>query len=129
MPCRVRVVEGGDAFLRSHQEIAYSFLKLVAQRLYGLTNFRGRCSPDRRARCGHVGEALLNGIGQRPVVSFRHQHTIYDFNMRNARGKQGGQRLHRGNHQTDLGGRVESESESHLFVDTLMPPVLEKTVR
>ena len=38
-PCRAYVVEGGDAFLQSHTEIAYQLSKLLAQRLHGLTAY------------------------------------------------------------------------------------------
>jgi CRP/FNR family cyclic AMP-dependent transcriptional regulator len=38
-PCSAYVVEGGDAFLRSHEEIAYHLSKLLAQRLHGLTTY------------------------------------------------------------------------------------------
>ena len=37
--CRVHVVEGGDAFLQSHPEIAYELSKLLAQRLHRLTTY------------------------------------------------------------------------------------------
>jgi hypothetical protein len=63
MPCRVRVVEGGDAFLRSHQEIAYSFLKLVAQRLYGLTNFVGDVRPTAGPVVVTLEKRFLMGLG------------------------------------------------------------------
>ena len=38
-PCSAHVVEGGDAFLQSHKEIAYQLSKLLAQRLHGLTTY------------------------------------------------------------------------------------------
>jgi CRP/FNR family cyclic AMP-dependent transcriptional regulator len=38
-PCRAHVVAGGDAFLRSHTEVAYQLSKLLAQRLHGLTTY------------------------------------------------------------------------------------------
>ena len=32
--CRTYWIEDGDAFLRANKDIAYDFLKVVAQRLY-----------------------------------------------------------------------------------------------
>jgi CRP/FNR family transcriptional regulator, cyclic AMP receptor protein len=37
--CSAHVVEGGEAFLQSHQEITYQLSKLLAQRLHGLTSY------------------------------------------------------------------------------------------
>lgn len=38
-PCRVHFIEDGDAFLRSNKEVAYDFLKVLAQRLHGMTTY------------------------------------------------------------------------------------------
>ena len=35
--CQVHWIEDGDTFLRSNKDVAYDFLKVVAQRLYGVT--------------------------------------------------------------------------------------------
>ena len=35
--CRAHWIEGGDAFLQSNKEVAYDFLKILAQRLSGAT--------------------------------------------------------------------------------------------
>ncbi len=37
--CSFHVAEGGDAFLQSHQDIAYLLAKLLAQRLHGVTGY------------------------------------------------------------------------------------------
>jgi CRP/FNR family transcriptional regulator, cyclic AMP receptor protein len=37
--CRVHLIEDGDAFLRSNKEVAYDFLKVLAQRLQGVTTY------------------------------------------------------------------------------------------
>jgi CRP/FNR family cyclic AMP-dependent transcriptional regulator len=36
-PCRVHMIEDGDAFLRSNQDMAYDLLKIMAGRLQGVT--------------------------------------------------------------------------------------------
>jgi CRP-like cAMP-binding protein len=38
-PCTAHAIEGGDAFLQSHQDIAYHLSKLLAQRLHGVTTY------------------------------------------------------------------------------------------
>lgn len=38
-PCTAHMVEGSEAFLRSHQEITYQLSKLLAQRVYRLTSY------------------------------------------------------------------------------------------
>lgn len=38
-PTRAYVVDSADAFLRSHQELAYSVSRLLAQRLHGMTTY------------------------------------------------------------------------------------------
>jgi CRP/FNR family cyclic AMP-dependent transcriptional regulator len=38
-PCTVHVVEGGEDFLKSHQDIAYQLSKLLAHRVYSLTSY------------------------------------------------------------------------------------------
>lgn len=37
--CSAHVVEDGDAFLRSHPEVAHELAKLLAQRLHGVTGY------------------------------------------------------------------------------------------
>jgi len=41
LPVRELVPGADGEFLQRHQEVAYSLLKLFAQRLYGLTNYLG----------------------------------------------------------------------------------------
>lgn len=36
-PCRVHMIEDGDAFLRENKDMAYDLLKIVAGRLQGVT--------------------------------------------------------------------------------------------
>jgi CRP/FNR family cyclic AMP-dependent transcriptional regulator len=36
-PCRVHLIEDGDAFLRENKDMAYDLLKIVAGRLQGVT--------------------------------------------------------------------------------------------
>ena len=36
-PCRVHMIEDGDAFLRSNKDMAYDLLKIMAGRLQGVT--------------------------------------------------------------------------------------------
>jgi CRP/FNR family cyclic AMP-dependent transcriptional regulator len=38
-PCTAHMVQDGDLFLQSHQEIAYQLSKLLAQRVYRLTTY------------------------------------------------------------------------------------------
>lgn len=36
--CQVYFIKDGEAFLRSNKDVAYDFLKIVAQRLHGVTS-------------------------------------------------------------------------------------------
>ena len=36
-PCRIHMIEDGDAFLRENKDMAYDLLKIVAGRLQGVT--------------------------------------------------------------------------------------------
>ncbi len=37
--CRVHMIHDGDAFLRANKEVAYDFLKVIAERLYSVTTY------------------------------------------------------------------------------------------
>jgi CRP/FNR family transcriptional regulator, cyclic AMP receptor protein len=66
-PCSAYVVEGGDAFLRSHKEIAYQLSKLLAQRLYGLTTYL----VDLKRQFEHQGNHL--SMVDEVLETLRHQ--------------------------------------------------------
>ncbi|MGE0739955.1 MAG: Crp/Fnr family transcriptional regulator [Hyphomonadaceae bacterium] len=38
-PCTAHVIEGGEAFLQTHKEIAFQLAKLLAHRLHGVTGY------------------------------------------------------------------------------------------
>ncbi|MBL8548898.1 MAG: cyclic nucleotide-binding domain-containing protein [Hyphomonadaceae bacterium] len=52
---RAHVIEGGDAFLQTHQEIAYLLSKLLAQRLHGVTTYLVDLKQQFEDQSNHLG--------------------------------------------------------------------------
>jgi CRP/FNR family cyclic AMP-dependent transcriptional regulator len=52
---RAHVIEGGDAFLQSHKEIAYQLAKLLAQRLHGVTTYLVDLKQQFEDQSNHLG--------------------------------------------------------------------------
>jgi CRP/FNR family cyclic AMP-dependent transcriptional regulator len=60
-PCRLFVVDGGEAFLRAHHDISTHLAKLLAQRLYSVTTYLADLKSqfeDRKDHLGMVDEVL-----------------------------------------------------------------------
>lgn len=72
-PCKAYVVEGGDAFLQSHKEIAYQLSKLLAQRLYGLTTYLVDLKDQYEHRDDHL--SMVDGILETLVHQQDHSFT------------------------------------------------------
>ena len=65
----VRVIEGGEAFLQSHQEIAFYLAKMLAQRLHGVTSYLVDLKAqfeDHEDHFGMVDEILETLVHQQP---------------------------------------------------------------
>lgn len=68
--CSAHVIEGGDAFLQSHQEVAYQLAKLLAQRLHGVTTYLADLKRQFEGEDNHLGmvddilEALVHDQGR-----------------------------------------------------------------
>lgn len=54
-PCSVHVIEGGEAFLASHQEVALHLAKMLAQRLHGVTSYLVDLKRQFEGETGHLG--------------------------------------------------------------------------
>lgn len=54
-PCSVHVIEGGEAFLASHQEVAFHLAKMLAQRLHGVTSYLVDLKRQFEDQAGHLG--------------------------------------------------------------------------
>ena len=53
--CSAHVVEGGEAFLASHQEIAFHLARMLAQRLHGVTSYLVDLKVQFEDQAGHLG--------------------------------------------------------------------------
>ena len=54
-PCSVHVIEGGEAFLASHQEVAFHLAKMLAQRLHGVSSYLVDLKRQFEDHDGHLG--------------------------------------------------------------------------
>jgi CRP-like cAMP-binding protein len=71
-PCSLHVIEGGAAFLQSHQEIAYQLSKLLAQRLHGLTTYLVDLKRQFEHRDDHLGmvDEVLETLAHQQARTF-----------------------------------------------------------
>ena len=54
-PCSAHVVEGAEAFLSSHQELAFHLARMLAQRLHGVTGYLVDLKRQFEDQAGHLG--------------------------------------------------------------------------
>ena len=53
--CSAHVIEGGEAFLASHQEVAFHLARMLAQRLHGVTSYLVDLKRQFEDQAGHLG--------------------------------------------------------------------------
>ena len=53
--CSAHVIDGGEAFLASHQEVAFHLAKMLAQRLHGVTSYLVDLKRQFEDEAGHLG--------------------------------------------------------------------------
>ena len=70
--CSARVIEGGDAFLQTHPELAYELAKLLAHRLSGVTAYLVDLKRQFESHTDHLGmvDEILEALAHEQKRTF-----------------------------------------------------------